>query len=116
MSAKMLVTDARKSVAMKSDPTRIDPLKLKLGKQPARHDPRTLLFATYANATLPAPPPMLDLTIKMKVPGGVMDNAQVGHVPFAAAGHLMIEWTANAQSKTFTPSDAQIIAAYSAIT
>ena len=58
MSIKMLTTfpDARRSVIMKPDPTRIDPLKLKLGKQPARHDPRTLLFATYATAALPAPP------------------------------------------------------------
>jgi hypothetical protein len=118
MSIKMLTTfpDARRSVIMKPDPTRIDPLKLKLGKQPARHDPRTLLFATYATAALPAPPPSLDLTIKMKVPWGMMDNAQVGDCTCAAAGHLMMEWTSNAQSKTFTPSDAQIIAAYSAIT
>src|SRR5271168_2796686 len=118
MSVKMLATfpDARKSVIMKPDPTRIDPLKLKLGKQPARHDPRTLLFATYATAALPAPPPSLDLTSKMKVPWGMMDNAQVGDCTCAAAGHLMMEWTSNAQSKIFTPTDAQIVAAYSAIT
>jgi hypothetical protein len=118
MSVKMLTTspDARKSVIMKNDPTRIDPLKLKLGKQPARHDPRTLLFATYVTAAMPAPPPNLNLTTKMKVPWGMMDNAQVGDCTCAAAGHLMMEWTSNAQSKIFTPSDAQIIAAYSAIT
>jgi hypothetical protein len=118
MSVKMLATDldARKGVTMKSDPARIDPLKLKLGKQPPRHDPRTLLFATYATATLPAPPPSLNLTTKVKVPWGMMDNAQIGDCTCAAAGHLMMEWTANAQSKIFTPSDAQIIAAYSAIT
>jgi len=119
MSVKMLVTqpsDARKSVTVKSDPTRIDPLKLKLGKHPPRHDPRTLQFATYATAALPAPPPSLDLTTKVKVPWGMMDNAQVGDCTCAAAGHLMMEWTANAKSKTFTPSDAQIIAAYSAVT
>ena len=46
----------------------------------------------------------------------MMDNAQLGDCTCAAAGHLIMEWTANAQSKTFTPSDAQIIAAYSAIT
>ncbi len=101
---------------MKSDPTRIDPLKLKLGKQPARHDPRTLLFATYATAALPAPPPSLNLTTKIKVPWGMMDNAQLGDCTCAAAGHLIMEWTANAQSKIFTPSDPQIVAAYSAIT
>jgi hypothetical protein len=119
MSVKMLLTDpskAQKSVTVKSDPTRIDPLKLKLGKHPPVHDPRTLLFATYATAALPAPPPSLDLTTKVKVPWGMMDNAQIGDCTCAAAGHLMMECTANAQSKIFTPSDAQIVAAYSAIT
>ncbi len=119
MSVKVLVTDpmnAHKSVTVKSDPTRIDPLKLKLGKQPPRHDPRTLLFASYVTAALPAPPPSLSLTAKVKVPWGMMDNAQIGDCTCAAAGHLMMEWTANAQSKTFAPSDAQIVAAYSAIT
>src|SRR5271170_8035584 len=107
MSVKMLATDPRNSVIMKPDPTRIDPLKLKLGKQSPRHDPRTLLFATYATAALPAPPPSLDLTTRMKVPWGMMDNAQVGDCTCAAAGHLIMEWTANAQSKTVTPTDAQ---------
>jgi hypothetical protein len=119
MSVKMLATppaDSRNSIAVKSDPSRIDPLKLKLGKHPPRHDPRTLLFATYATAALPAPPPSLDLTKKMNVPWGMMDNAQLGDCTCAAAGHLMMEWTANAQSKIFTPSDNQIVAAYSAIT
>ena len=75
MPVKMLVTeptDARQSITVKSDPTRIDPLKLKLGKQPPRHDPRTLLFATYATAALAAPPPSLDLTTKMKLPWGCL--------------------------------------------
>jgi hypothetical protein len=112
----MLANDPRNSVIMKPDPSRIDPLKLKLGKQSPRHDPRTLLFATYATPALPAPPPSLNLTTKMKAPWGMMDNAQVGDCTCAAAGHLMMEWTSNAQSKIFTPSDAQIIAAYSAVT
>ena len=109
-------TDSRKSVTVKSDPTRIDPLKLKLGKQTARHDPRTLLFAAYATPALPAPPPALDLTAKVKAPWGMMDNAQLGDCTCAAAGHLIMEWTASARAKMFTPSDAQIVAAYSAIT
>jgi hypothetical protein len=116
MSVKMLANDPRNSVIMKPDPSRIDPLKLKLGKQSPRHDPRTLLFATYATPDLPAPPPSLDLTTKMKAPWGMMDNAQVGDCTCAAAGHLIMEWTANAQSKTVIPTDAQIIAAYSAVT
>jgi hypothetical protein len=36
---------------MKSDPSKIDPLKLKLGKGTARHDPRTLLMAAYSAIT-----------------------------------------------------------------
>jgi hypothetical protein len=119
MSVKMLAAepaDPRKSITIKTDPSRIDPLKLKLGKHAPRHDPRTLLFATYATAALPAPPPSLDLTTKMKVPWGMMDNTQVGDCTCAAAGHLMMEWTANSKSKIFTPSDKQIIDAYSAIT
>jgi hypothetical protein len=108
--------DPRANVTIKSDPTRIDPLKLKLGKHPPRHDPRTLLFATYATAALPAPPNTLDLTKKVKGAWGMMDNDQIGDCTCAAAGHLMMEWTANAQSKMFTPSDQDIVEAYSAIT
>lgn len=109
-------TDARKSVTKKIDPARIDPLKLKLGKQAARHDPRTLLLATYATTALPAPPPSLDLTDKIKGAWGMMDNDQIGDCTCAAAGHLMMEWTSRAKPKMFTPSDKQVVAAYSAIT
>ena len=119
MSVKMLATaptDAQKSVTVKPDPTRIDPLKLKLGKQTARHDPRTLLLASYATPALPAPPATMNLTKKVKVPWGMMDNDQLGDCTCAAAGHLIMEWTANAQSKTVTPTDAEIVDAYSAIT
>jgi hypothetical protein len=31
--------DSRKNVAMRDDPTKVDPRKLKLGKSAARHDP-----------------------------------------------------------------------------
>jgi hypothetical protein len=109
-------TDARKSVTVKSDPTRIDPLKLKLGKQAARHDPRALLFASYTTPALPAPPPALNLATKVTGPWGMMDNDQLGDCTCAAAGHLIMEWTASAQSTMFTPPDPQIVAAYSAIT
>ena len=46
----------------------------------------------------------------------MMDNDQIGDCTCAAAGHLIMEWTANAQSKMVTPTDKQIVAAYSAIT
>ncbi|MGC2171598.1 MAG: hypothetical protein WA623_09450, partial [Candidatus Sulfotelmatobacter sp.] len=119
MAIKKLDTnskDARSGVTVRSDPTRIDPLKLKLGKQAPRHDPRTLLFASYTTPALPAPPPALNVARKVKGPWGMMDNDQIGDCTCAAAGHLIMEWTANAQSEMFTPSDQQIVAAYSAIT
>src|SRR6266567_3596417 len=102
--------DARSGVTLKSDSTRVDPRKLKLGKSAARHDPRTLLLASYVT-----PPASFDLTSKVKS-WGMMDNDQIGDCTCAAAGHLIMEWTANAGKKTATPTDKQIVAAYSAIT
>jgi hypothetical protein len=110
------VADARSGVAMKSDPTRIDPRKLKLGKAAARYDPRTLLLASYVTPALPAPPASFDLTPKVGASWGMMDNDQIGDCTCAAAGHLIMEWTANAGKKMVTPTDKQIVAAYSAIT
>ncbi len=109
------LTEAGRSVNVKSDPTRIDPLKLKLGKHTPRHDPRTLLLASYATPALPAPPAKLNLATKVKA-WGMMDNDQLGDCTCAAAGHLIMEWTANAQSKMVTPPDSDIVTAYSAIT
>ena len=117
MGVKMLVSlpASRKSVAMRNDPTRVDPHKLKLGKQAARHDPRTLLLASYMTPALPAPPANADLTQKVKA-WPMMRNDDLGDCTCAAAGHLIMEWTANAGKKMVTPTDAQIVAAYSAIT
>ncbi len=110
------VVDARTGVRMKSDPNRVDPRKLKLGKGIARHDPRTLLLASYVTQALPAPPASCDLTAKVKAPWGMMDNDQLGDCTCAAAGHLIMEWTANAGKKMVVPTDKQIVAAYSAVT
>ena len=107
--------DSRKSVTLRNDPTRVDPKKLKLGKGAARHDPRALLMASYVAPSLPSPPPAVDLTTKVNA-WGMMENDQIGDCTCAAAGHLLMEWTANAGKKMVTPSDKQIVAAYSAIT
>ena len=109
------VPDSRKNVTMRDDPTRIDPRKLKLGKQSARHDPRTLLMASYITPQLPTPPASFDLTSKVKA-WGMMQNDQISDCTCAAAGHLIMEWTVNAGKKMATPSDKQIVAAYSAVT
>jgi hypothetical protein len=107
--------DPRQGVTLRNDPTRIDPKKLKLGKLTARHDPRTLLLASYITPGLPTPPTSLDLTAKVGKSWGMMDNDQIGDCTVAAAGHLLMEWTANAK-KMFTPTNQQIVAAYSAVT
>ncbi|MGB8064685.1 MAG: hypothetical protein WCF26_22555 [Candidatus Sulfotelmatobacter sp.] len=111
----LALPDSRKGVALRNDPTRVDPKKLKLGKQTARHDPRTLLLASYVTPALPAPPPQDDLTSKINS-WGMMENDQLGDCTCAAAGHLIMEWTANAGKKMVTPTDKQIVAAYSGIT
>jgi hypothetical protein len=110
------VVDSRAGVTMKSDPTLIDPRKLKLGKGVARHDPRTLLLASYITTALSPPPANWDLTSKVGTSWGMMDNDQIGDCTCAAAGHLIMEWTASAGKKMATPTDKQIVAAYSAIT
>jgi hypothetical protein len=107
--------DARTGVRMKSDPTKVDPRKLKMGKSVARHDPRTLLLASYVTPSLPTPPASFDISAKVTA-WGMMDNDQIGDCTCAAAGHLIMEWTANAGKKAATPTDKQIVAAYSAIT
>src|SRR5579863_10126474 len=99
--------DSRKSVALRNDPTRVDPKKLKLGKQRARHDPRTLLLASYVTPALPVPPTQLDLASKINS-WGMMENDQLGDCTCAAAGHLIMEWTANAAKKRFTPTNNQM--------
>jgi len=112
---KLDVEGPRPSVALRSNPAQVDPRKLKLGKHVARHDPRTLLLAAYVTPTLPTPPPSFDLAAKVQA-WGMMYNDQIGDCTCAAAGHLIMEWTANAKKKMVTPSDKQIVAAYSAIT
>jgi len=76
---------ASRSVTVKSDPTRIDPLKLKLGKQTPRRDPRTLMFASYTTPALPAPPASLTRG-KGQGPLGHDGQRSIGDCTCAAAG------------------------------
>jgi hypothetical protein len=92
----------------------IDSSGYKLGKKPARHDPRTLQLATYLE--LPAIPTACDWTKKAKAPWGMMKNDTVGDCTCAAAGHAIQCWTANASRKEVTITDAQVLKAYSAVT
>jgi hypothetical protein len=87
---------------------------VKLGKRPAKHDARTLQLASYTISTLPPPPAHDDFAKKVKN-WPMMRNDKVGDCTCACAGHMVEQWTTYAK-KPFTPTDDQVIAAYSAIT
>lgn len=88
-----------------------------LGKQPPRHDPRTLKLARYLSTTAPLPPapPSRDWSSAAAPNWGMLGNDALGDCTCAAAGHLIQTWTAN-HGREITPTDLEIVAAYSAIT
>jgi len=87
----------------------------KLGKQPKRGDPRTLKLSKYLKISeLPAAPPAVDWT-KAVPRYGVLLNDQLGDCVIAGMMHLAMGWQANAGQTPATPSDSEVIAAYSAI-
>jgi hypothetical protein len=85
----------------------------KLGKKPARHDPRTLQMANYLG--LPAVPAARDWTAKASPAWGMMLNDQLGDCTCAALGHLIQAWTANEGPKETTLPDAAILKAYETV-
>jgi hypothetical protein len=88
---------------------------VKLGKLAPRHDARTLQFANYIDADkLPVLPAKYDWSNKIKK-WGMMKNDTLGDCTCAAAGHLIMEWTADT-GVMVTPTDNDIVKAYSAIT
>ena len=76
----------------------IDHSKMKLGKLPRRHDPRTLKMARYLAPALPAPPARVDYT-HGATDWGMMLNDQLGDCTIAAVGHAIQAWTLNAGSR-----------------
>jgi hypothetical protein len=92
----------------------VDYSNMKLGKLEAKHDPRTLQFANYLNPkTLPPIPKELAWGKSIKN-WTMMHNDKIGDCTCAAAGHLIMEWTAD-NKKLFTPETSDIIHAYSKI-
>ena len=88
-------------------------INYKLGRLPVRYDKRTLRFPKYLTV-LPPVKPAVDWT-PFVTTWPMMMNDSVGDCTCAAAGHLIELWT-GAASDIVTPTDPQIIAAYSAIT
>lgn len=88
---------------------------VKLGKQAARHDPRTLQFSNYMKATAPIAPPASDDWARRIGHWGVMLNDGIGDCTCACAGHMIEQWTTYANPPGFTPTDQQILEAYQAV-
>jgi len=86
----------------------------KLGKKEPRYDSRDLELAKYFTSSLPISPSTVDWTTKV-ANWPMMKNDTVGDCTCAGMGHFIQDWTTNCGSP-FIPSDAQVIAAYSAIT
>ena len=89
---------------------------MKLGKKPARHDPRDLLFTHYREpSTIQQAPVGFDHTSLVVQPWGIMANDRLGDCAIAGPGHeTMLLNAAAGRQVAFT--DQNIIDAYSAIT
>jgi hypothetical protein len=84
---------------------------VRLGKRPARFDPRTLRMAKYLPDLHLAPsPPAVDFLSGM-TDWGMMENDQVGDCTIAGCGHAVQVWYA-ATGTEFTLFDSVILDAY----
>src|ERR1035437_2503024 len=85
----------------------------KLGKLPVRFDDRTFKLSDYIRV-LPTAPPLVDWSVK--VPAyGMLCNDSLGCCVIAGMMHLAMQQRASAVLPVVFPSDADVIAAYSAI-
>lgn len=88
----------------------------KLGKRPARHDPRTLKLRNYVMAArLPEVPDTCRWSPAVKQ-WGMYDNDKVGCCGLATEAHLINSWSHNsADSLDVYPTTEDVLAAYSAV-
>lgn len=88
-------------------------MPVKLGKRPAKHDPRTLRLASYLSpARLPPIPE--SVAWSSKVPNWPMyANDQIGDCAIAGPAHQVQAWSFNDDdTPDFTPTDEQVIGGY----
>jgi hypothetical protein len=89
--------------------------QVKLGKLPARVDPRTLSLSRYVRReVLPEPPPALDLSAPV-VEWPMYANDRLGDCTTAAAGHMIEAWTAAAAGTAVEVPEAAVLAAFDAV-
>ena len=82
----------------------------KLGKQRPLIDSRTLQFGAYLTESLPAPPVSIDYT-KAVSQWPMMGNDNYGDCTCAAAGHMIMDWTANTGNELVVP-DSVVLSFY----
>ncbi len=88
-------------------------MPFRLGKLPPRRDPRTFKLRRYIQH-LPTAPPLVDWT--GKVPDyGMLCNDRLGCCVIAGMMHLAIQQRGAAGLPVMAPSDADVVAMYSAI-
>lgn len=75
----------------------IDYTKVKLGKQTAHHDSRVPMLSKYT-ASLPPAPATTSYDSKITNLGPMLNN-KLGDCTCAAVGHVIQQWTAEAQKK-----------------
>jgi len=92
----------------------IEGKSVRLGKGPAKLDPRTLQLTSYMKAGAPPSPPSKEDYAKAVAKWPVMLNDKLGDCTCAAAGHMIEQWTTYSK-KAFTPTDQDILTAYEAV-
>jgi hypothetical protein len=88
---------------------------MKLGKLAPKRSLKTVALGNYLSVgKLPVPPVFNSWEKNIKVPYGMMKNDLLGDCTCAAVGHMIMNWTANT-STAVTPTDDDIVKAYSAV-
>jgi hypothetical protein len=92
-------------------------MNYKLGKLAAHHDVRTLMLADYLDrASLPAVPRAHRWSDRIGPDAwGMMLNDHIGDCACADPGHQIMAWTSYTRPTPTIPADADILAAYSAV-
>jgi hypothetical protein len=90
---------------------------MKLGKQPAKFDGRTLKLSSYIDTTIlpPLPPEGSDWFKKVSL-FSMAGNDNFGDCVVASCAHTIQQWTANAGRKETIVSDKKIIDTYFKLT
>lgn len=95
----------------------------KLGKAPAKHDPRTLRLSSYTTPQLPPPPVEQRWSPAVAAAAGgegawpMYRNDQIGNCAIVTTAHATKCWTANADGpqRAVEPTLEEVVAEYSAV-